>query len=1091
MSPQQPFQRNSNGERIDFHGMNLVLPPDMMPPGKYPYAQNVRAYLHGRVTSRTVQGNPVQSLPSLVHSIRRLNDSTPAGPPAGYVLIAGAGQNLYAGGVQVDTGFSGNPISLVPFRPNQSVQPWMYVGDSLKMDKVRSDGRTYKMGIAEPQVAPTITSKPISAALSLIGAVSVSYWGDSPHSSDTSAYIWKNANDPSGSGPVRNSKPADGSSQGNSLQFDVTPGNAKNPMAWTTYLNYVGTVNTDNSGGSFTVSWQSGTQFGGLSAGNHITINDVDYVIASAPSNTQLTLVQDPGIQSNVSYTAVAVSGTVPLFSPALETQGFADFNMVVQATLYIPTAGIYTFDLTAFNDMIWGIGNSASGQVSLASPLLNGALSGFGQTKTVLGGYPLLPRVAIPSNTGTVISGNVQVNFSAAGNYPIEIDYDYWYHSGRTLTVSVNSQPILPLGNSSITQAQYRYVYRSSATGALSNPSPESPESSLSVLSNTVQATFSSDPQVDKIDYYRLDVGLTNYTYVGTGPNTNPPPPFADVLLDADVTDNPLLEFDNYEPFPSIDLPRSGIVNCSNGVATWVSGDVFNVRWLPGTIIIVGTVAYTLDKRPTDSHTLTATNTEIIGGVSTIVPLANGTNLPYEIAEPDLAAQPLPYMWGPTDNVNFAFAVGDPLRPGTLYWSKGNNLDSAPQTNQQDVTAPTEPLQNGCIVNGLGWVASTERAWLIYPNFFNALATVTGTVGSTWTLQEADLKRGLYIPKCLAVDGGQTVYFRSKDGIYMSNGSSGKSITDDDIYNLFPHEGFTPQPILRGPYTVYPPDDTKPQQLSCATGYLYYDYQDSNGIPRSLVYDIEAKAWVIDVYQSPAVCHALEEGPGVNGVLCGCLNGTIVPLVNPSGTVPTPPSASQITISAKCGTYIYTAGIKNASYPYDWNTGAISPVIIQCTPGNSVTLTYVSGLCNSGGTLATSVGPLGLQDDPAGRGLPFNPNRYAGEWVAAGFVPVSRMCCLGAWTDSQGNLIGLPFVVDNGGTFACPVGASQLQLGVNDAFSFSDNTGAWVFNVNVQSNAGESVQSIILMPCFNAGDARAQKKFGDVFIEAGPSGGS
>jgi len=89
--------------------------------------------------------------------------------------------------------------------------------------------------------------------------------------------------------------------------------------------------------------------------------------------------------------------------------------------------------------------------------------------------------------------------------------------------------------------------------------------------------------------------------------------------------------------------------------------------------------VAYTLDKRPSSTITLTATNEEIQNGVPVIIPLATGTGLTYEIAEPILAAQPLPYIWGPTDNVNFAFGVGDPLRPGVLYWCKGNNLDSAP----------------------------------------------------------------------------------------------------------------------------------------------------------------------------------------------------------------------------------------------------------------------------------------------------------------------------------------------------------------------------------------------------------------------------
>jgi hypothetical protein len=71
---------------------------------------------------------------------------------------------------------------MVPFRPNTSVEPWMYVGDSAAMSevtlatkylysgntvnssssgmiKVRSDGICYKMGIKEPQTAPSISTE--------------------------------------------------------------------------------------------------------------------------------------------------------------------------------------------------------------------------------------------------------------------------------------------------------------------------------------------------------------------------------------------------------------------------------------------------------------------------------------------------------------------------------------------------------------------------------------------------------------------------------------------------------------------------------------------------------------------------------------------------------------------------------------------------------------------------------------------------------------------------------------------------------------------------------------------------------------------
>jgi hypothetical protein len=261
------------------------------------------------------------------------------------------------------------------------------------------------------------------------------------------------------------------------------------------------------------------------------------------------------------------------------------------------------------------------------------------------------------------------------------------------------------------------------------------------------------------------------------------------------------------------------------------------------------------------------------------------GSGLFYYVSEPNLAAQSLPYLWGPTDNVSYFFACGDTLRPGTLYWSKGNNPDSAPQTNQQDVTSPSEPLINGCITNGIGMVFSSERAWLIFPNFFNSLATVSGELGSTWTLQESISNRGLFMPRCLAVDGGKDVYFRAKDGIYISPGGQGSlSITDEDLFPLFPHEGFTPVAITRGGFTINPPDDTQvfAQKLNCANGYLYYDYLTNvAGVEtaQTLVYDTRTKGWVLDIYQYPVILHILEEGPSINGTLTSSSDGSIRPL--------------------------------------------------------------------------------------------------------------------------------------------------------------------------------------------------------------------
>ena len=139
-------------------------------------------------------------------------------------------------------------------------------------------------------------------------------------------------------------------------------------------------------------------------------------------------------------------------------------------------------------------------------------------------------------------------------------------------------------------------------------------------------------------------------------------------------------------------------------------------------------------------------------------------------------------------------------------------------------------------------------------------------------------------MPRCICVSGGGNIFFRVDDGIHVSaRGSASQSITDQDLYPLFPHEdedGGTsvPQPVTISGYTVYPPNDALPQsqRFSYCNGYVYYDYLDATSTPRTLVFDEAAMGWVVDAYTPPVTIHAPNEGQSVQGVLAGCNDGTI-----------------------------------------------------------------------------------------------------------------------------------------------------------------------------------------------------------------------
>lgn len=977
-SGQDYKKRDPNGNRLDFHGINTTSPPDAQAPGKFPFAQNIRRYLHNQVIGRATQAAALFTLSGAVQSLRRMNDTTADGPPSGFVIIGGASDKVYANATQVASGLSGNRLSMMPSRPNASPQPWMYVSDSSYvvtltasgfvcpgMFKVRSDGVAFKNGIKEPQQPPNSvaqnsivngsvtvpsTTRPWLVAggqnpgypytatggtspvviscsagstiqITATGTINTSYAsgvsaGDLPPSNG------QGTNYPGGQGNIGGSfcnvlMGAFTDSSGNVVTPSVGSGPVTIGAGPTTLLVPTGAnqlqigiddVAYGSGSGNFNISYTVTTQavaknvsfLGNLTAyvwGDSPTSGPVAAYIWNNPSDptasahprsigdavvtvTNNSLIFDQATLGNentpMQWSTLdnlgTITGNTPLFASPLTgspTNNFANWNMCVIGTLYIPAAGTYTFTMLSKDNVMWGIGGGANWS---GKGTIRGAL---GQSMTVVNKTALLPSPPI-SGGGSATSISVAVTFAAPGNYSIELDYDYWFHSGRTLVLSV-AQPdgtsvIAPLPNTVLQNTQYRFRWRSTATGARSNPSPPSPQNQNPVQTSTVTPQeWSPDPQVDVVDYFRVDTGLDDYTYVGTGPNTNPPTGFVDRSIDVDIAGNELLEYDLFEPFPSIDLPHKGVVNVVGTTVTWVSGDKFDTRWLGGSLVKIGGVEYALYNRPQSDTSMT------------VFDATNGNNQAYEADAPTLAAQPTSSTWGPTAQGNFRFGL-DPNNPGDVVWTNGNDPDSAADTNRWNLTSPSEPMMNGCIANGVSVAFSSERSWIFFPTFTSAAATVTGTQGSPWNPVLSGMTRGLFIRKCLAVSGGGLIFFRVKDGISVSEeGGAEISITDEDLFNLFTHEDVVPSPVTLAGFTLYPPDDTQPerQMLETGNGYLYYDYVGTDGNPHTLVYDIAAKGWVPDAYQFPVTVHSLEEGQ-VNQTLVGCSDGSVRPL---SGT--------------------------------------------------------------------------------------------------------------------------------------------------------------------------------------------------------------
>lgn len=483
------------------------------------------------------------------------------------------------------------------------------------------------------------------------------------------------------------------------------------------------------------------------------------------------------------------------------------------------------------------------------------------------------LTRVGSDPTKSLQTMTNFQFLFNASGSIAVNIALDFSIFGGYAADIGQPGNPYF-----------YRLRPRSSVTGAKGNASP-TPRYGIyptrALVSLNLPLTY-FDPQADTWDVFRIGGTLDKWTLIGSTP-IGAFTSFDDIYPDDVVRLNEQLSFDNLQPFPSIGPPISGTANVGGyllqvafptGTVDPDAAGTLNqiANLLPGNLINIGQQYYTLYSRPEmDSSSSTSQGFQML-----IQENAGAqTNVPVTIYQPTLAAQHLPYAWGPDANGTF-FAVGDPLRPGLVSRTNPNNPDAAADGNTDDLCPPTEPLQNGALIGGTSIVFSPNRAWRGYPQ-----------QGGKYNWTEIPVGRGLAAPFGICTDG-KIVYYWGKDGIYATSGGVAISLTDEDLYNIFPHEGLFPPSAAYtyNSYTVFAPDygNVQAMRLAIGNGFLFADYQDSFGTQRSLVYNIAKKAWSVDVYARPVTVRSFTtlttQMPGFSPLreqlYAGTISGTI-----------------------------------------------------------------------------------------------------------------------------------------------------------------------------------------------------------------------
>jgi hypothetical protein len=479
---------------------------------------------------------------------------------------------------------------------------------------------------------------------------------------------------------------------------------------------------------------------------------------------------------------------------------------------------------------------NEALGNVGQGGGLLTGPVLETGEFQAGSGQeqwYQLrvkvgdLIRVGTDSSRSLKDSTSFMVQFNLSGTTATDCRFSSVWIGGTYGPDSETDSDLL--GNA----YYYRYVARNSSTGETSLPSPPT---RAGVIGRRQQRTVTfntvSDAQVDKLDLYRYGGTILQWVYIATVDNTGTPT-FVDNLADESITSNPLLSFENFPPVPTADSPKSGTCNVVGTRVEITAGDTLDVNYAPGTEFIINGKTFLFYAQP--ESTTTVELTESAGAL---------TDAQFEIPNPIIMGNTLPTVFGPYGQGSgglFYFFVGDTINPGVLYWTNGNDPNSCSDLNYLEITGPGEPLIGGIIYDGRPYVFSSEKMYLVSQN----LSPQPGE--SQFFAQEIANSKGAWTRRGIACD--TLIYFVGKDGIYESEGGQPRSITDDVLFPLFPHDGQPGTASAIG--GIPPPDYTNPNSFSLTADgqYVRFVYQDSLSNWNMLIWEKRYRRWMYDDY--------------------------------------------------------------------------------------------------------------------------------------------------------------------------------------------------------------------------------------------------
>lgn len=695
----------------------------------------------GEIKVRLGQTSTITGLGD-AHSAARMN--LPASST--FMRFWGGGTQWWRGNTQgtlasIDTGYSGDPLTMLQYRPALSGEPWMIAADRSRVRQATATLATpIPLGLTAPAAA-------VTAALAALYTTSIAAFDNSD---STQAASWTMT-----AGVDRSVPP---NAAGAPVAADVT-GVSGNAVEYTTAIGAAVT-------GYSSIMSIAKTMNLSVLQGGAVPATDQDFVHLWVRTSLP-ALLEEVRIYlvCSAAFTAGVIPGTsttqnTDAFVKAIRPSDFTDFIEDLESALAANEAARQTALLTQFVE--------------------NPPLPPFREGEVPTGS----PDYSLPSN---VVGSS---DLPTQGTAEMAPGRNTWSEFGA-VNRPLRRGEFLRIGSSSgrgwnnITGIVI--VVQTAAAAA------------VAVACDDWYLTGGSGLDTTEPTSTAYDWRCTNY-HLDTGDESNPSPEMAATayleVARAPVTVTPAAAYGSarvrqrfYRRGGTLgdDWYYSGMNSADGGAYADDESDT--------TIVAAGTLE--LDN---DQPITTVTN----AGVTVL-------------------AQPTPSIFGPIDGR--LFALGDPYRPGHLYYSKAGRSGSWPPGNVVEVCPPSEALQMGTTFGGVGIVLSRERGYLVTPNLVNGDVAVSDSA-----CQVGIVSRWAWVQ---GVDG---VYFVSGDaefpGVYVTQGQRATLLSE------------AIDPVFRGVSVVCTPSDTIPPvdwtqsaaiRLGILRNILWLHYVDTGATRRTL----------------------------------------------------------------------------------------------------------------------------------------------------------------------------------------------------------------------------------------------------------------